>query len=145
MQIFQVVGVHVRSWDEKDELGHCLADRDLGEARKLAETLKIDLLELDCIESYWNSVFDPFILNRSKNIGFPTDQYCNSKIKFGDMLKKAARKIDFDYFATGHYAQTAERGNFKFMTQAEDQNKDQTFYLSQLTEDQIKQVKLAPI
>ena len=60
------------------------------------------------------------------------------------MLKKAREKTEFDYFATGHYAQTVRHENFTFMTQAEDQNKDQTFYLSNLSEGQISQA-LFPI
>ena len=62
---------------------------------KFVEALRIDLLEVECIKEYWTDVFDPFLQNRHKGLGFATDQYCNSKIKFGALFDKVFSS-DFD-------------------------------------------------
>lgn len=58
---------------------------------------------------------------------------CNRTIKFGQLLEEADR-LGCDYIATGHYARAREG----FLYRAKDENKDQTYFLWQLSEAQIK-------
>ena len=64
---------------------------------------------------------------------------CNKYIKF-DLFKKEAKKLGADYIATGHYARIV--GNR--LLRAVDLNKDQTYFLAQVSEDALKDV-LFPI
>ena len=64
---------------------------------------------------------------------------CNKYIKF-DMFKKEAEKLGADFIATGHYAKE-ENGK---LLRAKDRNKDQTYFLSQVSKEQLKNV-LFPI
>ena len=72
-------------------------------------------------------------------MGNNLDQNCNSKIKFGALLKKVESKFQFDLFATGHYAVKSKRMDRQndLLLQSPDDLKDQTFYLSGLNQDQI--------
>ena len=60
---------------------------------------------------------------------------CNKYIKF-DMFAKEARKLGADYIATGHYARIKDGK----LLRGVDQDKDQTYFLSQLSNDQLKDV-----
>ena len=63
---------------------------------------------------------------------------CNYRLKFGFLLKKAREAgIEFDYFATGHYARITESGGRHFLKKAADPTKDQTYFLYGLTNDQL--------
>jgi len=64
------------------------------------------------------------------------DVMCNKFIKFGAWLKKA-RELDFDILATGHYAKLDKKGDKYILRQAKDQDKDQTYFLHQLTQAQL--------
>ncbi len=68
---------------------------------------------------------------------------CNRKIKFGLMLQKAKEAgAEFDYFATGHYARTAldKKTGRCLLKKGADGAKDQSYFLSQLTQNQLKRV-----
>jgi len=96
-----VIGVHSRNWDSKDENGVCQADADFDSARRVAEHLKIELVDINCVKEYWTEVFEPFLESTQNANSFNIDQLCNERIKFDAMLKKAKEQIDFDRFGTG--------------------------------------------
>lgn len=60
---------------------------------------------------------------------------CNKYIKF-DMFAKKARELGADYIATGHYARIKDGK----LLRGVDQNKDQTYFLSQLSHKQLENV-----
>ena len=68
---------------------------------------------------------------------------CNKEIKFKSFLDHAV-KLGADYLATGHYARVEQRDGEVKMLRGLDENKDQTYFLNQLTQDQLKKV-LFPI
>lgn len=70
----EVVGVHSRNWDGKDELGVCQADADFESARAVADHLKIELVELNCVKEYWTEVFEPFLETTQNASSFNIDQ-----------------------------------------------------------------------
>ena len=65
------------------------------------------------------------------------DILCNREIKF-DVFLNAAKKLGADYVATGHYCrkEQAESGEFRLLV-GKDGNKDQSYFLCQLTQDQL--------
>lgn len=80
-----------------------------------------------------------YFLNEYKKGRTPNpDVMCNSQIKFKSFLE-FAMDLDADYIAMGHYAKTVKDANgVTHMMRPKDGNKDQTYFLSQLNQDQIK-------
>src|SRR5690625_6901171 len=64
---------------------------------------------------------------------------CNKEIKFKAFLDHAL-SLGADYVATGHYAQIAQQDGHYKMLRGVDSNKDQTYFLNQLTEDVLAKV-----
>jgi len=145
---YEVIGLFMRNWDStlNNEIeGNletnliCSQEIDYNDAKKVCDELGIELHRVDFIKEYWDFVFTYFLdelkLGRTPN----PDLMCNKYIKF-DAFIKEARELGADYIATGHYARI--EGNK--LLRGIDYNKDQTYFLAQLTIDQFKDV-LFPI
>lgn len=91
-------------------------------------------------KEYWHRVFEYFLNEYKKGRTPNPDVMCNSQIKFKSFLE-FAMDLDADYIAMGHYAKTVKDANgVTHMMRPKDGNKDQTYFLSQLNQDQIKKV-----
>jgi tRNA-uridine 2-sulfurtransferase len=127
---YDVTGVHMICWDG------CENSDDRIDAMRVAAHLGIPFLVWDFRREYRKSVFDYMVgeykVGRTPN----PDVMCNKTIKFGIFLKKAL-KHGADFVATGHYVRKLENKNSKLL-QAIDQNKDQSYFLWTLTQDQIR-------
>lgn len=148
-QGYEVIGLFMRNWDaslNNDFLGNptlnqniCPQEQDYNDALKVCKQIGIPLHRIDFVKEYWDYVFTYFLeelkLGRTPN----PDIMCNKYIKF-DMFVKEAKKLEADYIATGHYARI-ENGK---LLKAVDHNKDQTYFLSQLSKKQLSHV-LFPI
>ncbi|MWL68817.1 MnmA/TRMU family protein, partial [Escherichia coli] len=90
-------------------------------------------------KEYWDKVFtyflDEYKLGRTPN----PDVMCNKEIKFKAFLEHA-ESLGADYVATGHYAQVKKVGDEIELLRGVDNNKDQTYFLNQLSQDQLKKV-----
>ncbi len=147
-QGYEVIGLFMRNWDsladgELDgpttESGICPQEEDYNDALKVCEKLGIELHRKDFVKEYWDYVFTYFLDELKKGRTPNPDIMCNKYIKF-DMFAKEAEKLGADYIATGHYARL-ENGK---LLRAKDLNKDQTYFLCQVSHDQLKNV-LFPI
>ena len=96
-QGFEVVGVFMKCWSADS----CLT-KDLEDAQKVADILKIPFYVFDFEEEYKNRVVDYMINGYRQGITPNPDVMCNKEIKFGLFLKKAL-EMGADYIATGHY------------------------------------------
>jgi tRNA-specific 2-thiouridylase len=68
---------------------------------------------------------------------------CNRELKFGFLLEKAKNAgVDFDFFATGHYARIEKSGGRFLLKKAIDQLKDQSYFLYALTPGQLSRILL---
>lgn len=140
-----VEGLFMRNWDatlNNDILGNptlneyiCPQEQDYNDALKTCEILNIPLHRVDFIKEYWDNVFTYFLEELKKGRTPNPDLLCNKYIKF-DVFKKEAMKLGANYMATGHYARL-EQGR---LLRGTDLNKDQTYFLAQLTPDQLKNV-----
>jgi tRNA-uridine 2-sulfurtransferase len=79
-----------------------------------------------------------------KKDALPIPMYlCNREIKF-DVFLDSAHKFGADYIATGHYARvdqiTNDKGTFTRLLAGKDDNKDQSYFLCQLSQEQLKNV-----
>lgn len=144
---YEVTGCFMRNWDafaNNDYLGNptindnqCPQEKDYDDAKKVAEKLGIPLLRVDFIKEYWDHVFSFFISEYENGRTPNPDILCNKYIKF-DAFLKFAKDNDFDKIAMGHYAKKTTKDGIEYLCKCKDQNKDQTYFLSQINEEQIK-------
>ncbi len=145
-QGYDVEAMFMRNWDSavnNDVMGNpdllddiCPQERDYQDAKKVADQLGIKLHRVDFIEEYWNSVFAYFLEEYKKNRTPNPDILCNKEIKFKTFLDKAI-ELGADYIAMGHYARVIHDGDKHYLLRGVDANKDQTYFLSQLTSAQL--------
>ncbi len=146
---YDVEAVFMRNWDSATNLDYkgnptrfdevCEQEKDYQDALAVAEKLNIKLHKVDFIDDYWDRVFTYFLDEYKKNRTPNPDVLCNNEIKFKAFVDYV-QKFDADYIAMGHYAQVDLSGSHPKLIRALDQNKDQTYFLSQLREDQLKNV-----
>ena len=104
---FAVTAVHIRSWDERDELGHCSGEQDRRDAEAVCAQLKVELQEVDLVREYWTEVFQPMLDGYARGLTPNPDALCNREIKFGRLLQLVRERTGRDgMMATGHYART---------------------------------------
>jgi len=115
-------------------------EKDIEDARKVAKTLGIPFYVFDLRQEYKAEVLDYFcheyLSGRTPN---PCVR-CNQRIKFDALVKKAqASDIEFDYFATGHYARVEYDGSScrYLLKKARDLTKDQSYFLFSLSQEQL--------
>jgi len=138
-QGYSVTGAYMKQWSDSKELsGVCSWKEDRRDAMRVAAHLDMPLITLDFEKEYkaWvmEYMFAEYEAGRTPN----PDVLCNKYIKFGAWLDKA-RELGFDYIATGHYARVhLQHSTFKLL-QAQDVEKDQTYFLHQLNQDQLAQ------
>ena len=146
-QGYEVEGMFMRNWDSfmnNDVLGNpndfndvCPQEKDYMDAVETARILGIKLHRVDFVEEYWNNVFSYF-LDEYKHYRTPNpDILCNKEIKFKCFLNEA-KKLGCDYIAMGHYARVIHDGDKHHLLKGLDGNKDQSYFLCQLSKDQIK-------
>lgn len=95
---------------------------------------KFDIIDLQ--EEYWSSVVKYTIDTVKKGFTPNPDIMCNLLIKFGAFNERHGH--EFDKIATGHYASNYETDEGVFLSTAADKVKDQTYFLGQITYDQLK-------
>lgn len=144
-QGYEVVGLFMRNWDanvNNDIIGNptlgesiCPQEQDYNDAKAVCEKLGIELRRVDFIKEYWDYVFTYF-LDELKNGRTPNpDVMCNKYIKF-NFFAKEAKKMGADFIATGHFARL-ENGK---LLRGIDKNKDQTYFLSETSKEQLENV-----
>ena len=148
-QGYDVIGLFMRNWDSfadgemegapTTKEGICPQEVDYNDAKKVCDKLGIPLHRKDFVKEYWDYVFTYFLDELKKGRTPNPDIMCNKYIKF-DMFAKEAEKLGADYIATGHYARIKDGK----LLRAVDDNKDQTYFLSQVSKEQLKDV-LFPI
>ncbi|MEY8441930.1 tRNA 2-thiouridine(34) synthase MnmA [Lactobacillaceae bacterium 24-114] len=139
-QGYDVVGVFMKNWDDTDENGVCTATEDYRDVAKVATKIGIPYYSVNFEKEYWDRVFKYFIAEYKKGRTPNPDVICNKEIKFKAFIDYA-NQLGADYVATGHYANVKrdEEGHMHLM-RAKDQNKDQTYFLSQLDYKQLDKV-----
>ncbi len=128
---YDVVGLFMKNWDEKDENGVCTATDDSDDARRVANQLEIPYYTINFEKEYWDRVFTYFLNEYKKGRTPNPDVMCNQEIKFNAFLDYAM-KLEGDYIAMGHYAQVEERNGEYYLLRGKDNNKDQSYFLSRI-------------
>lgn len=128
---------YIKIGPEEQEEWDCTSEEDLEMATAVAHRYGLKLEVIDCHKEYWDNV-TRYTMEKVKAGFTPNpDVMCNRLIKFGAFHEK--RGHEYDLIATGHYAQTEidEEGR-KWLVTSPDPVKDQTDFLAQIYDWQLK-------
>lgn len=135
-QGYDVIGIFMKNWDDTDENGVCTATEDYNDVIEVCNQIGIPYYAVNFEKQYWDKVFtyflDEYRAGRTPN----PDVMCNKEIKFKAFLEHAIA-LGADYVATGHYARVAYMDGEYKMLRGVDDNKDQTYFLNQLSQEQL--------
>ncbi|HET6564083.1 MAG TPA: asparagine synthase-related protein, partial [Xanthomonadales bacterium] len=131
-----IAGMFMKNWEEDDRTGHCTAEQDAADARAVAESLGIDLHTRNFSAEYWDGVFENFIAEYQAGRTPNPDILCNREIKFKTFLEHA-RDLGADRIATGHYVRSDEKDGVHRLLRGLDGNKDQSYFLYTLGQEQL--------
>uniref|UniRef100_A0A4W4G856 Mitochondrial tRNA-specific 2-thiouridylase 1 n=1 Tax=Electrophorus electricus TaxID=8005 RepID=A0A4W4G856_ELEEL len=157
-----VTGVFMKNWDSLDEKGSCTSEKDCEDAYKVCQLLDMPFHQVSYVKEYWHEVFSNLLGEYQKGRTPNPDIMCNKHIKFKHFYNYAINTLGADAMATGHYARTSledeevfqqsqtpalhalfrdrfEVRNAVRLYQGADRLKDQTFFLSQISQDALRQ------
>ncbi|KJD35702.1 thiouridylase [Tamlana sedimentorum] len=141
-QGYEVIGLFMKNWhdDSVTISNECPWLDDSNDAMLVADKLGIPFQTVDLSEQYKERIVD-YMFNEYENGRTPNpDVLCNREIKF-DVFMKIALDLGADYVATGHYCRkgTIEKDgeNVYQLLTGVDGNKDQSYFLCQLSQDQL--------
>jgi tRNA-specific 2-thiouridylase len=144
----EVIGLSMKIWPgdtsaESSQRHSCYGpseEEDLRDAQAVASRLGIPFYILDLKREYKTEVLDYF---RSEYLYGRTPNpcvRCNRRVKFDALVEKARNSgLDFQHFATGHYAQTerSESNGRYILKKAKQEKKDQSYFLFSLSQTQL--------
>ena len=141
-QDYEVIGLFMKNWHDESVIlsNECPWLEDSNDAMLVAEKLGIPFQTIDLSAEYKERIvdymFDQYAAGRTPN----PDILCNREIKF-DVFLKIALSLGADYVATGHYCQKEivciENKSIYRLISGVDGNKDQSYFLCQLTQNQL--------
>ena len=133
---------YIKIGPEEKEEWDCSSEEDMEMATAVAAKYQCSLQVVDCHKEYWSQV-TRYTLEKVRAGYTPNpDVMCNRLIKFGAFDEKMGH--NYDLIATGHYAQTEWIDGRKWLTTSPDPVKDQTDFLAQIYQWQLKKA-LFPI
>lgn len=139
-QGYDVIGIFMKNWDDTDENGFCTATEDYKDVQTVANQIGIPYYSVNFEKKYWNKVFTYFLDEYKRDRTPNPDVMCNKEIKFKAFLDYAI-ELGADYVATGHYARVArDNDGTVHLLRGVDNNKDQTYFLNQLSQKQLQKV-----
>lgn len=133
----EVVGLFMVNWEEID--GTCTAEQDFEDVKRVCNKIGIPYFSVNFAKQYYERVFEYFLDEYKKGRTPNPDVLCNREVKFGPFLEQAM-KLGADMIATGHYCKKIEKDGKYYLAKADDLNKDQSYFLCQLNQDQLKSV-----
>ncbi|MBP7902620.1 MAG: tRNA 2-thiouridine(34) synthase MnmA [Spirochaetes bacterium] len=143
-----VTGITMSVW-KKNGITECKKNacygpdekEDIEEAANICESIGIPHIVFDCADEYEKKVLSYF---RNEYLSGKTPNpcvICNPLLKFGTLISYAEKSgLEFDAFATGHYARTSydEKSKRHILKKGKDKRKDQSYFLYRLSQNQIK-------
>lgn len=136
-QGFDVLGVFMQNWEDDNEDDYCSIKEDSMDAIAVADLLGIDIEIINFANEYKQQVFNYFLTEYENGRTPNPDILCNSEIKFKAFLNYAQAQ-GADFIATGHYVGKTKYSSKEVLVKAQDQNKDQSYFLYRLNQYQIR-------
>ena len=137
-QGYNVIALFMHNWEETQD-GCCTAEQDYEDVKRVCDKLGIAYYSVNFAKQYRERVFSYFLDEYAKGRTPNPDVLCNREIKFGPFLEYA-KALGADYIATGHYCGIKHDNGVHYLLKAKDQTKDQTYFLNQLSQAQLKDV-----
>lgn len=141
-QGYDVIGMTMHLWDysarKSRHAGRCCASEDIEDARRVADHLSIPFYAVNFQDTFFQQVVQPFMDDYVAGRTPSPCVRCNSELKFTE-LDRVARKLKATHVATGHYVRLnydPESGRYRIQ-KAADRNKDQSYFLFELTQEQL--------
>lgn len=136
----QVTAFYLKIWleDELEYLGDCPWEEDLAFARETCAALGVPLEVISLQREYHERVVS-YVVDELKKGRTPSpDIFCNKYVKFGAFIDVAGK--NFDRIVSGHYAilERDDAGKFSSLRKSVDLVKDQTYFLSQMSTEQLE-------
>ncbi|XP_067915213.1 mitochondrial tRNA-specific 2-thiouridylase 1 isoform X2 [Heterodontus francisci] len=113
---YQVTGVFMKNWDLLDEQGACTGNQDCEDAYRVCKMLDIPFHQVSYVKEYWHEVFSNLVKEYEMGRTPNPDIMCNKNIKFKYLLQFAVEMLAVK------------------LLQSADPMKDQTFFLSQISQ-----------
>ena len=136
---YEVVGLFMKNWEDDDDDEYCSTRQDLIDAAAAADAIGIELEAVNFAAEYRDRVFAEFLREYAAGRTPNPDVLCNAEIKFRAFLDHAMR-LGAGRIATGHYARTRSAGGRVELLRGADRNKDQTYFLHRLSQEQLSRV-----
>jgi tRNA-specific 2-thiouridylase len=133
---FEVIGVFMKLWPEKKS---GFPKNSYRKAKEVAQSLKIPFYTFDFEKEFREKVIGDFLKENKLGVTPNPCVVCNKAIKF-KLFFDEVKKLGVDFIATGHYARTREKNGITKLIKAKDKNKDQSYFLWQLSQKQIEKV-----
>ncbi|MQM10184.1 hypothetical protein Taro_043078, partial [Colocasia esculenta] len=137
---------YLKIWFQEDFenfWSECPWDEDLKYAKAVCDQVHVPLEVVHLTNEYWNNVVSHIISEYRCGRTPNPDVLCNTRIKFGAFLD-AIENMKFDYVASGHYAQivhpSSDQKEFSGLKLSSDMVKDQTYFLSHLSQSQLRRL-----
>lgn len=132
---YEVTGVYMKNWSQDLPGMKCTWEEDYRDAKKVAVSLNIPLKVYDFEKAYRQKVVDYMLDGYKQGLTPNPDIMCNQEVKF-KLFFDTAMEDGAEFIATGHYARIKDG---HLMT-AQDQNKDQTYFLYRVNPDVLDRV-----
>lgn len=142
-QGYELVGATFRTFDpptsslDNPSPKSCASEQSIIDAQEMAKKLGFEHHILDFRDTFREYVIENFVDEYAHGRTPNPCVMCNSHIKWGKLMQ-AAEQYGCDYIATGHYAQIAEHRGHTYLKNAADTQKDQTYFLWMLTEENLR-------
>lgn len=133
---YDVFGIYMKNWEKDDTDLYCHSAQDVYDAKQVADKIGIPLTSVNFAGEYWDRVFTHFLEEFKAGRTPNPDILCNKEIKFKAFLEHAL-SLGADKIATGHYAQVQENNGQFQLLKAQDQSKDQSYFLHALNQQQL--------
>jgi len=135
---YEPIGITMKTWP-KEECGFtgerlCCSLEAIQFARSVAEDLEIPYYVINLSKEFGKEVAEYFADEYAKGRTPNPCIYCNSRIKFGYLFRKA-KQIGAERIATGHYARILKKGNDHYLAEAKDKKKDQSYFLYDISKE----------
>jgi len=140
---FDVTGVTmcfgVKEGKEASEKPKCCGRDAIEDAKRVCRRLDIPHYVMDFSGPLRKHVINKFISEYEKGRTPNPCVECNRYLKFEILLEKA-RRMGFDFLATGHYAKIEKKGRNFILKRAKDKAKDQAYFLYPIKRDRLKSI-----